>query len=220
MHAVRPLLAAGLVLAIVAAQPALAQQVYRIQGPDGRVTFTDQKPLDSSSASAAPAPAVGIDSPAGPPLPFELRQVASRYPVTLYTAPNCAPCDSGRAMLVARGIPFGERSVSTAEDIETLQRISGGASLPFVTLGGQQIKGYSEPEWAQFLDAAGYPRSSQLPAGFRYPPATPLVAAQAPGRTTAAAAPAAAPATAAQAPVPAAAPAAVAPGQNPAGIRF
>jgi glutaredoxin len=219
MHAVRPLLAAGLVLAAVAVQPVLAQQVYRIVGADGRVTFTDQQPLaNSASAKATAAPAVGLDSPTGPPLPFELRQVVSRYPVTLYTAPNCAPCDTGRSMLMARGIPFGERSVSTAEDVEALQRMSGGVSLPFVTLGGQQLKGYSEPEWAQFLDAAGYPRSSQLPAGFRYAPATPLVAVQNPGRATATAAPAAA---TAEVPVAPAAPAAaVAPGQNPAGIRF
>ena len=40
--------------------------------------------------------------------------------------------------------------------------------------GGQQLKGYSDLEWKQYLDAAGYPKSSQLPSGYRNPPAAPL----------------------------------------------
>ena len=88
------------------------------------------------------APSNGVDSATAAPLPFELRQVVSRYPVTVYTAPNCAPCDAGRGMLVARGIPFSERSVSTMEDIEALQRISGTASLPYtLTMVGYGLGG-------------------------------------------------------------------------------
>ena len=40
-------------------------------------------------------------------LPFELRQAASRYPVTLYTAATCIPCDNGRQMLQQRGTKLG-----------------------------------------------------------------------------------------------------------------
>ena len=74
-----------------------------------------------------------------------------------------------------------------------------------------------EVEWGQFLDAAGYPKTSQLPPGYRAAPPVPLVAVQAP-------APRPAPATAAPAPA-AAAPAAPPPvtgptPDNPAGIRF
>jgi hypothetical protein len=50
--------------------------------------------------------------------------------------------------------------------------------LPFLTIGGQQIKGFSEAEWTQFLNAAGYPGASLLPAGYRNPVAAPLVAVQ------------------------------------------
>jgi hypothetical protein len=195
-----------------------AQQVYRIVGPDGKVTFADKPPADPA-VKAAPAPVVALPGGAAAAggnsaLPFELRQVASRFPVTLYTGPSCAPCVSGRNFLSTRGIPFSEKTVSSAEDIEALNRLSGGsAALPLVTVGVQQLKGFSEPEWSQFLDAAGYPRSSQLPNGYRQPAATPLVVAQ-PLRPNV---PAADPGPAAAAPAPAPTTPA---GSNPAGITF
>lgn len=54
-------------------------------------------------------------------LPFELRQAAQRFPVTLYAGAQCAPCDSARSMLVARGVPFTERTVASNEDLDALR---------------------------------------------------------------------------------------------------
>jgi len=209
---------AGL-LAAGALAPLHAQQVYRIVGPDGRVTFSDKPPEDTKAAvkPLTPGAAAGGTGGGGSALPFELRNVASKYPVTLYTGNNCGPCGSGRSFLSGRGIPFNERTVTTNEDIEALQRLSGAAGLPFLTIGGQQLKGFSEVEWGQFLDAAGYPKTSQLPPGYRAAPAAPLVAVQAPAPRAAPAAPAPAPTAAAPAaPAPATGPTP----DNPAGIRF
>lgn len=152
-------------------------QVYRIVGPDGKVTFADRPP---ANAPAQPAQSVPLNSVASPTasLPLELRRVAGQYPVTLYTGDACDPCGAARRFLQGRGIPFTERTVNTREDILALQRMAGAATLPFVTIGGQHIPGFAEPEWSQYLDAAGYPRSSQLPGGYRNPDATPLVAVQ------------------------------------------
>ncbi len=172
-------LAAGCALVLLAASMSQAQTVYRVVGPDGKVTFSDKPPVSGGNVTATGqgGRAVGVDAP---PLPFQLRQVVSRFPVTLYTSSGCAPCDSGRALLASRGVPFTEKTVTTAEDSEALIRVSGESSLPFLTVGSQQIKGYSDTEWAQFLTAAGYPTTSVLPANFRNPPATPLVAVQKP----------------------------------------
>jgi len=152
-----------------------AQQIYRIVGPDGRVTFSDRAPGESAKVTTVGAGGTAANTAS---LPFELRNAASRYPVTLYAGPECGPCSQGRSFLNARGIPFTERTVSSAEDIEALQRLSGTPRLPLLTIGGQQLKGYAESEWTQFLDAAGYPKTSQLPGGYRNPAATPLVAVQ------------------------------------------
>lgn len=198
-----------------------AQPVYRIVGPDGKVSFSDKPPIEPN-AKAAPNKVVagggnGGLAVASGALPFELRQVASKFPVTLYTGENCSPCQSARNMLVTRGVPFTEKSVKTNDDIQALQRLSGDSTLPFGTIGGQQLKGYSDAEWTQYLSAAGYPTTSTLPASYRQAAATPMVAAVA--------APAAAPSSpaaraTAPVPAPAAAPAPAITPANPSGIRF
>lgn len=200
-------------LACVAGTAAFAQQVYRQVDANGKVTYSDQPP---SARTAQPVQGAGggaVNSlPTDTALPYELRQVAQRYPVTLYTGNECQPCDAGRSLLSTRGVPFTEKTVQTAQDGEALQRQSGKTSLPQVSIGSQQLVGFQDSEWTRYLDAAGYPASSRLPAGYKNAPATPLVAQvkAAPPAAAAAAAPPSAP------PPPPSGPTA----DNPAGIRF
>jgi len=194
----------------LAAGSVCAQTVYRIVGPDGKVTFSDQPPAPSSPAKVTTTNKNGSSAVSAASLPFELQEVVKRYPVTLYTGTGCSPCESARNLLVQRGVPFTERSVNTDADAEALRRISGETSLPFGTIGGQQLKGFSDVEWTQYLDAAAYPKSSVLPATYKRAPAQPLVAAKA--APAPAAAPAAAPAEPSAEPVDTS--------RNPKGIQF
>lgn len=180
----RALLTLAVVAASFFANVSQAQQIYRIVGADGKVTFSDRPPAASNAnVSSANGNAAGGSATAS--LPFELRQVAGKYPVTLYTGENCGPCNSGRSLLTSRGIPFAERTVTTAEDSQALQRMSGETSLPFVTIGSQQLRGFSDAEWTQYLNAAGYPATSALPASYRAPAPAPLVSiAAAPAAAT------------------------------------
>ena len=206
-------LSAGIALAAGLAQA----QVYRIVGPDGKVTYTDRP---TPNGQAAPArPGATATAAASSSLPAEVRKAAGQFPVTLYTGRDCGPCNDARAMLQRRGIPFAERTITSTEDAAALQRLSGASSLPFVTIGGQHLSGFSEGEWAQYLDAAGYPKTSQLPASYRNPPAAPLVAVQQPPAAVAAGQATVPPqprATPRAAPAPSEGPDA----SNPAGIRF
>ncbi|KIQ36306.1 glutaredoxin [Variovorax paradoxus] len=199
-----------LALLLVAAG-AMAQPIYRNVDKNGKVTFSDRAPAASTEPAAAPQGAAAPANTAG--LPYELRQVAQRYPVTLYTSEDCAPCSAARTLLTTRGIPFDERTVKSNEEIEALQRLSSQSSLPLLTIGSQQLKGYADNEWSQYLDAAGYPKSNSLPAGYRNGPARPLIAAQQAAPAPRAAAPAVQPAP------PPAAPSDPGAG-NPAGIKF
>lgn len=165
---------AALVMAALNSTGVQAQQVYRIVGPDGKVTFSDRAP-DNQAQPQVLANSGARNASAN--LPYELAQVAGRYPVTLYTGKDCTPCDSARSLLSNRGVPFAERTINSNEDINALKRLSGDTSLPLVTIGGQQLAGFSDSEWTQYLDAAGYPKQSQLPASYRRPAASPLVAA-------------------------------------------
>jgi glutaredoxin len=181
MYLARQLAAAGALtlVALAAAGPgdASAQQIYKIVGPDGRVTFSDRPPADPTvKASAASVVSMSNGGTPIASLPFEVRQAASRFPTTLYTAPGCVTCAQGRSMLINRGIPFTERTIATKEDSDALARITGANSVPVLTIGSQQLKGFSDSEWNQFLDAAGYPKTSQLPSSYVPAPPTPLVA--------------------------------------------
>jgi len=157
--------------ALLIGLPALAQ--YKVVGPDGRVTYTDTPPPASAGAKVTklgenPSVAAQVS------LPIELRQAAGRYPVTLYTIKTCDTCDAARGFLRQRGIPFAEKLVVTNEDADALQRISGGRDAPTLTIGGQVLRGLSTDSWSSYLDSAGYPRESRLPANYQYPAATPL----------------------------------------------
>jgi glutaredoxin len=160
---------------------ASAQAVYRIVGPDGKVTYSDRPPQDAKSTATPAKQGKAGDSSnsnnanGGGTLPFALQQVVNKYPATLYTTKECDPCGLGRVLLTQRGIPFTEKTVNTREDQAAFKRISTDQSLPLLVLGGQQIKGYSEADWHSYLDAANYPKQSALPRGYQQAAAQPLV---------------------------------------------
>jgi glutaredoxin len=194
-----------------------AQALYKVVGPDGKVSYTDRPPIASNDKISTVKPSgatTAVDNPATS-LPAALRPVASKFPVVLYvTTSDCEPCNAGRSFLKQRGIPYAERSVTTTEDAEAFKRIAGANDVPALTIGSQVLRGFSGSEWAQYLDAAGYPATSTLPSGYQHAEATPLV----PPRTLTRA-PAARPV--ATTPTPAATPAATpAVPPNPAGIKF
>jgi glutaredoxin len=204
----RCLAAAALLLA---AWP--AQALFKIVNPDGSVTYSDRPPPSPQGRAQALNPGAG--AAAEPALPLALRDAAQRYPVTLYVGNECAACEQARGYLRERGVPHAERLVSTRAEAELMGRTLGGTEVPSVTIGTQAIRGYSAGEWGEYLDAAGYPRSSVLPRSYRHAAATPLIPP--PRVAGGAAAPASAPEAAPEAPPPAA-PASTP--ENPTGIRF
>jgi glutaredoxin len=148
-----------------------AWALYKVVGPDGKTTYTDRPPSDQPSqalkANGAKASTEG--------LPFELQRVAGKYPVTVYTSGNCSGCDTGREFLKARGIPFLEKTIITTEDIRAFAKLEGTDQLPVIRIGQKQIIGFSQTEWASYIDAAGYPAKSVLPLNYRWSAPGPLV---------------------------------------------
>jgi glutaredoxin len=201
-------------LLVLACLASPVHALYKVVAPDGSVTYTDRPP---PATTGRPVPlgggrdaAANDTSAALANLPLELRQVTARYPVTLYSSTDCAPCESARRLLATRGIPYVERRVANDDDAEALNRLTGGRSVPTLMIGTQALRGFADADWHSYLDAAGYPRESRLPRSYQQPAATPLVERQAE------AAPQPRPAT----PPPPAEPATPPPAPAPAGIRF
>ncbi|MEK8052476.1 glutaredoxin family protein [Ideonella sp. DXS22W] len=179
MRPTPPTAALLLMLAALAAMPASAQ--YKVIGPDGRVTYTDRPTTDPAHrVQALRKSGAGAGDDAAAPLatglPQALRQPVARFPVTLITTPDCGPCDTARQQLQRRGVPYTELGVATPEDQQALQRLTGGLTVPSVSIGSQVMRGWQESDWMATLDLAGYPKESALPKGWRWAAVRPLAA--------------------------------------------
>jgi glutaredoxin len=200
----RPWIAAATALLCLAALPAHA--LFKVVGPDGKVTYSDRPP----PATEGRATTVNRDGSSGSTdisLPFALRQVMVKFPVTLYTASKCEACDTGRALLTRRGVPFTERTATTDQDREAWEKLVGGQEAPVLKVGGQVMRGFNAANWEETLDIAGYSRTSQLPPNYKAAAAEPLVERK----------PAKPPVAAPEAPP---APPPADPRSNPTGVRF
>jgi glutaredoxin len=162
-----------LLFALTCAGAALGQ--YKWIDKDGRVGFGDSPPRDAKSVQRLDMRG-GENVDASKDFPYELRRAAERFPVTLYTASSCQPCDLARTFLRNRGIPYSERTVSTENDAEELKRISGGIRLPAMAVGRQVQVPFDPDAWTSTLDAAGYPRGSMLPRSYQPAAPQPLAA--------------------------------------------
>jgi glutaredoxin len=150
-----------------------AHALFKVVGPDGKVTYSDRPPPgDTRAVQVNRDGSIASNDVA---LPFALRQVMAKFPVTLYTASKCEACEMGRALLQRRGIPFSERTATTNEDKEVWEKITGGQEAPMMKVGAQVMRGFNATSWEETLDVAGYSRQSQLPPNYKAAAAQPLV---------------------------------------------
>ena len=164
-----PIALAVAALAAAFAAPAAYAQ-YKWIDANGRVNYGDRPPpSDSRRVMRGPAGVHSSEAPAAGDqrLPYALRSATSRYPVVLYTAPDCAPCDLGRNHLTQRGVPYTEKLVQTAADLRAFNALQlGSTQFPVFTVGTDRMAGFEATMWNRMLDAAAYPRSSMLPPNY------------------------------------------------------
>jgi glutaredoxin len=157
-------------LLLTLASASAGAQMYKWVAANGTINYSDTPPpADARKSERKTINANSLNSQAN--LPYELEQLVKTQPVTLYTMPNCAPCDEGRALLQARGIPFTEKTVNSADDIAQLQKAGGSSSLPFLQIGSVKQQGIDAGVWQQLLGNAGYPAASRLPKTYQPAPA-------------------------------------------------
>lgn len=168
MKHLQVILTAALMASALASSGAPAQQMYKWTGADGKINYTDTPPpATARSTESRSAPAAASDTGG---LPYELAQAAKSHAVVLYTMTACVPCDSGRAYLTKRGIPYTEKTVSSAADSERLKQAGGDGTMPMLLVGRSKQTGFENGAWGAMLTAAGYPETSRLPSGYRNPP--------------------------------------------------
>ena len=166
----------GLFALVLAAQSHTAfAQVYKWVDENGKVTYSDVPPPKSVKKVEKKSIAVADNNAA---LPVDLAAAVKNMPVTLYTGEKCAACDSGRQYLQQSGIPFNEKTVKSAADIEKLKQVGGDLTVPILFVGSTKLKGFSATEWRTTLTQASYPTGNKLPPDYQFPapqPAAPII---------------------------------------------
>jgi glutaredoxin len=165
-------------LTLLLAAGAASAQVYRWVDANGVKHYSDQPPPPSTPASIKVEVKSYSSGSSISDLPAELAEVVRNRPVTLYTTGQCEGCNQARAMLLARGVPFSEKTVTTAEDQAVLKKAGSNGQLPLLLVGRSKQIGYEQGSWEVLLSDAGYPARKILPAGYSNP--APVAAAPPP----------------------------------------
>jgi glutaredoxin len=146
--------------------------LYRWTDSRAQINYGDRPPPDAQNLLRIDLRQIGEQVQSL--LPYQVRRAASTYPVMLFTAGKCPPCNTAREFLVKRGIPFAERTIVTGDDSVELKRLTQAEGVPVATVGNAPLIGFDPDEWNITLDASGYPKTSQLTPAFRQEPARPL----------------------------------------------
>lgn len=144
----------ALLLALLAAG-AFAQGAYRWVDKDGKVHYSDEPP--PAEAKKVEQKRLGASIVGAEKYSYQTRQATANFPVTLYVSADCADaCASARKYLAARNIPYAEKPVNTAAEMESFRKATESNSMPTLAVGKMIGKGFLESEWSSLLDTAGY----------------------------------------------------------------
>lgn len=155
-------LRSAIVVALAAASSVALAQIYRWTDENGRVHITDTPPPPGAK-NVQKHPATAPSAQPQTNEPFALQEARKKAPVTLYSTPNCAPCNAARQLLNARGIPFREVSVVEENQVEELKKAVGADAVPSLVVGSAVQQGFLDSAYHAMLDAAGYPPRGVLP---------------------------------------------------------
>ena len=107
--------------------------LYRWTDSRGQVNYGDRPPPDAQNLLRIDLRQIGEQVQSL--LPYQVRRASSSYPVMLFTAGKCPPCNTARKFLVKRGIPFAERTIETGDDSVELKRLTQAEGVPVATVG-------------------------------------------------------------------------------------
>lgn len=150
-----------LMLCLALSSTALLAETYRWTDSSGKTVISDSPPPGKAKGVVK----AGGQSEAGDNTPFATRKAAESFPVTLYTSAECTnECKQARDQLNGRGVPFTEKMVQSAAEIEELKQLIGDAFVPTIKVGNQRFRGFESGAYDNLLDLAGYPKTAPFGA--------------------------------------------------------
>ncbi|MCR4331461.1 MAG: glutaredoxin family protein [Sulfuricaulis sp.] len=146
------LVTALMAIGIPAAQ---ADTLYKWVDSQGRISYHDQPPPEGAGYRVEEK-VLGTNKRKEDDT---LAKVAEKFPVVLYSVPDCGSCDLARLYLQKRKVPFTEQNLNADPELQqTLKKKIGSLSAPTLMIGEKIMKGYVESVLEGELDGAGYPK--------------------------------------------------------------
>ncbi|MFQ6023129.1 MAG: glutaredoxin domain-containing protein [Acidiferrobacterales bacterium] len=156
-------LTVGLLCAVLLLPVAHGVKLYKWVDQDGNVTYHDRPPptdskyrVESKNFKVGGSPVANANAAGA---------ITEKYPVVLYSTPQCASCDLARAYLDKRKVPFTDKNVEGNQELlKELKDKTGALTVPTIIVGSKVMKGYLESLLEGELDAAGYPKPETAPS--------------------------------------------------------
>lgn len=141
----------------------VGKKLYKWVDHEGNVFYHDQPPPEGSDYKVEERP-IRYGDPAVKKKVDPNAKAADKYPVVLYSVPNCGSCDLARLYLQKREVPFTEKNADGDLKIqEELKKKTGALTAPTILIGEKIMKGYLESLLEGELDQAGY-AGTKVPA--------------------------------------------------------
>ncbi len=145
-----------IIFSIMGLSVAQAETLYKWIDGQGRISYHDQPPPSDSNIRVEEKVVNGSRKPKQDDA---LDKVVEKYPVVLYSVPDCGSCDLARLYLEKRKVPFSEQNLNTNPELQqTLKKKIGSLSAPTIMIGDKVMKGYVESVLEGQLDDVGYPK--------------------------------------------------------------
>lgn len=124
--------------------------LYKVVGADGKISYTDQKPL----AQSAKAEKLDTRTYAATPMAARNENAAVAEKVTLFTAKSCQLCDEAKAYMASRRITYQEWDVDKSNYARAKLAEFGADSVPVILVGREKMVGFSEARLDAMLNKA------------------------------------------------------------------
>jgi glutaredoxin len=143
--------------------------VYKTVGPDGKVIYTDQPPVDPKTAatlniaeqpsSPLPASVLKYQEQLAKSADKRLREAAplranlSATP-TLFSATWCGYCRKAKSYMSSHKIAFQEIDIDTESGARAFFEAGGGSGVPMLIVDGRVTRGFTESSYNQVFAKA------------------------------------------------------------------
>jgi glutaredoxin len=123
--------------------------IYKVVGPDGKISYTDKEPQTVGAKSEK----LKIQTYSG--APSVSNSGTSVRKVTILSAEWCGICTRAKNYMKSRGIAFEEWDIDRSDFARAKMRELGARGVPVILAGGQKMVGFSEAGLDAMLKKSG-----------------------------------------------------------------